>query len=80
MRYTAVEEGEVTAQRSAVVPEDMDRTRVRFMQGDACNLPKELGPVDAGAPPCQPPEPPPHLLALACLVHPRCVPAPALPC
>ncbi|PRW60369.1 hypothetical protein C2E21_0705 [Chlorella sorokiniana] len=47
MRYTAVEEGDITVERSAVVPEDIDRSRVRFQQGDACNLPAELGPVDA---------------------------------
>lgn len=32
MRYTAVEEGELTVERTAVVPEDVDRGRVRFMQ------------------------------------------------
>ncbi|KAL4447393.1 hypothetical protein ABPG75_004612 [Micractinium tetrahymenae] len=47
MRYSSVEEGELTAERVAAVPEDIDRGRVRFMQGDACNLPAELGPVDA---------------------------------
>lgn len=48
MRYTSVEEGELTAERVAVVPEDIDRRRVRFQQGDACNLPPQLGQVDAG--------------------------------
>lgn len=48
MRYTAVEEGELTVERVAVVPDDIDRRRVRFQQGDACALPHELGPVDAG--------------------------------
>lgn len=32
MRYTAVEEAEITVERTAVVPEDIDRTRVRFQQ------------------------------------------------
>lgn len=32
MRYTAVEEGDITVERSAVVPEDIDRSRVRFQQ------------------------------------------------
>lgn len=32
MRYTAAEEGELTAERVAAVPEDVDRSRVRFQQ------------------------------------------------
>lgn len=32
MRYTAVEEADITVERSAVVPEDIDRSRVRFLQ------------------------------------------------
>ncbi|KAL4427428.1 hypothetical protein ABPG77_000717 [Micractinium sp. CCAP 211/92] len=47
MRYSSVEEGELTAERVAAVPEDVDRGRVRFAQGDACNLPADLGQVDA---------------------------------
>ncbi|PSC67344.1 4-mercaptohistidine N1-C-terminal domain [Micractinium conductrix] len=47
MRYRAVEEGALTVERVAAVAEDIDRGRVRFQQGDACNLPAELGQVDA---------------------------------
>ncbi|KAI3429225.1 hypothetical protein D9Q98_005324 [Chlorella vulgaris] len=47
MRYTAAEEGELSKENTAVVPEDIDRSRVRFQQADACNLPGNLGPVDA---------------------------------
>ncbi len=32
MRYSSVEEGELTAERVAAVPEDVDRGRVRFAQ------------------------------------------------
>lgn len=32
MRYSSVEEGDLTAERVASVPEDIDRGRVRFMQ------------------------------------------------
>ena len=32
MRYMAVEEGDITVERSAVVPEEIDRSRVRFQQ------------------------------------------------
>lgn len=49
MRYSAVEEGEVMVEHTAAVAEGIDRQRVRFMQGDACSLPRELAPVDAGA-------------------------------
>jgi len=38
MRYTAVEEGDITVERSAVVPEDIDRSRVRFQQASLCVL------------------------------------------
>jgi hypothetical protein len=43
MRYTAVEEGELTVERTAVVADDVDRSRVRFMQvGAACCTPCPL--------------------------------------
>ena len=32
MRYSAAEEGEITAERAAAVPEDIDRERVVFRQ------------------------------------------------
>lgn len=32
MRYRSVEEGDITVERTAVVPEDVDRDRVTFMQ------------------------------------------------
>ena len=40
-------EGELTQTYTATVPEDIDRARVRFMQGDACNLPSSLPKFDA---------------------------------
>lgn len=44
--YTAVIEGDVTEACEAVVDDAIDRSRVRFMRGDACNLPKHMRPVD----------------------------------
>jgi hypothetical protein len=40
--YNATFEGETTKAYTATVPGDIDRTRVRFQQGDACNLSPEL--------------------------------------
>ncbi|KAG2498281.1 hypothetical protein HYH03_003542 [Edaphochlamys debaryana] len=44
--YEAVQEGDVKARCMAAVPSDIDRSRVRFMQGDACDLPSNLAPMD----------------------------------
>ncbi|GFH07925.1 methyltransf_25 domain-containing protein, partial [Haematococcus lacustris] len=46
-QYEAVLEGELRLTYTATVPTDIDRTRVRFMQGDACDLPKSLPQFDA---------------------------------
>ena len=46
MPYTAVVEGDVTETCEAVVDDAIDRSRVRFVRGDACNLPKQMRPVD----------------------------------
>ncbi|EFN59874.1 hypothetical protein CHLNCDRAFT_18766 [Chlorella variabilis] len=81
MRYTAAEEGELTAERVAAVPEDVDRSRVRFQQarralcwrGDACSLPAQLGPVDAVLAAnllCRLPEPTTFLARLPSLIKP----------
>lgn len=44
--YELVEQGELTERFTARVPDDVDRTRVRFMQGDAQQLPAGLGTFD----------------------------------
>ncbi|MEW5305282.1 MAG: hypothetical protein WDW36_007834 [Sanguina aurantia] len=45
--YEAVVEGDVRRTFSASIPSDIDRTRVRFEQGDACQLSPELAAFDA---------------------------------
>eukprot|EP00891_Asterochloris_glomerata_P009905 jgi/Astpho2/9905/fgenesh1_pg.00152_%23_23_t len=40
--YTAVEEGELVVTRMAQVPDDVDTSRVTFVQADPCRLPTEL--------------------------------------
>jgi putative 4-mercaptohistidine N1-methyltranferase len=47
MRYRATEEADITIERVASVPEEVDRSRVKFQQGDACALSPDLGPFDA---------------------------------
>ncbi|CAD7704115.1 unnamed protein product [Ostreobium quekettii] len=46
MAYQTVVEGELMERRVACVPDDIERSRVRFMVGDACALP-DLRPFDA---------------------------------
>ncbi|XP_078672246.1 uncharacterized protein LOC144911774 [Branchiostoma floridae x Branchiostoma belcheri] len=41
--YNRQDEGDLTTQLKAVVDPTIDRTRTRFQQGDACNLPLDLG-------------------------------------
>lgn len=47
MRYSVAEEGDLTRELVATVPDDIDRKRVKFRQGDACAIPANLGPFDA---------------------------------
>lgn len=44
--YEMIEEGTLSAPRIARVPDDIDRHRVHFRHGDACNLPDDLGLFD----------------------------------
>lgn len=41
--YEAVIEGDLTSKHVAIIPADVDRSRCTFRQGDACNLPKDIG-------------------------------------
>ncbi|MEM9445720.1 MAG: putative 4-mercaptohistidine N1-methyltransferase [Verrucomicrobiota bacterium] len=41
--YSRIEEGSRKTQLNASVPHEIDRSRVQFEQGDACNLRKDLG-------------------------------------
>lgn len=45
--YTAVIEGTVVEKRTASVDPSVERTRMTFKQGDACDLPKDIGKFDA---------------------------------
>lgn len=47
MRYRATEEADITIERVASVPDEVARSRVKFQQGDACDLSPDLGPFDA---------------------------------
>jgi SAM-dependent methyltransferase len=48
MRYTAVEEGDLVVERTASVPDDVDRDRVSFVRADPGALPLDLpAPFDA---------------------------------
>lgn len=46
MDYSFVEEGELTRQATATIPESIQRERVSFLQGDAQNLPASVGQFD----------------------------------
>ncbi|XP_078065302.1 uncharacterized protein LOC144491399 [Mustelus asterias] len=41
--YYARTEGDLGTQHTGMVPKDIDRSRCFFIQGDACNLPTDLG-------------------------------------
>jgi len=42
LQYTAVRESDITARYEGAVPDRIDRGRVTFRQGDACNIPPSL--------------------------------------
>jgi putative 4-mercaptohistidine N1-methyltranferase len=46
MDYKRTDEGDLTTWLTAYVPEDIDRSRVQFEQGDAMNLRADLGTFD----------------------------------
>ena len=46
LRFKSFEEGELTQSRRAIVPPDIDRTRVKFAVGDATRLRQDLGEFD----------------------------------
>lgn len=74
MRYTATVEGELTQERTASVPEDIERERVNFIAADLSALPTALtGPFDAVVAAnvlCRLPEPAVLLRRLPALVRP----------
>jgi len=43
MDYDMLQQGDIFSRCSAAVPADIDRSRVHFAQGDACNLSADLG-------------------------------------
>lgn len=43
MGYDMLIEGETFQKCTALLPNDIDRSRVRFQQGDACNMTADLG-------------------------------------
>jgi len=45
LRYVLPEEGDIIVEEEGIVPSDIDRTRVTFQVGDACDLP-DLGQFD----------------------------------
>jgi SAM-dependent methyltransferase len=42
--YVATMEGEATAAFSCAAPDDANLDRIKFIQGDACDLPRGIGP------------------------------------
>lgn len=46
MPFTALKQGAAFVSAEAAVPADIDRSRVSFVQGDACALPEALGQFD----------------------------------
>lgn len=42
MEYSIAEEGDITSRHTAMIDPDIDRSKVRFFQGDACHLSKDL--------------------------------------
>jgi putative 4-mercaptohistidine N1-methyltranferase len=44
--YQMQEEGTLTTPRTARIPAEIDRNRMKFLHGDACNLPDNLGLFD----------------------------------
>jgi putative 4-mercaptohistidine N1-methyltranferase len=73
MPYLRTDEGERTTELWAEVPPELDRTRVRFLRGDACGLDAGLGPFDAVLLAnllCRLPDPAACLVSLSGLVGP----------
>ena len=46
LNYSRLEEGELTTELTASVPEGVEANRVDFQQGDASNLPEDIGTFD----------------------------------
>eukprot|EP00455_Lapot_gusevi_P021571 TRINITY_DN2259_c0_g1_i3.p2 TRINITY_DN2259_c0_g1~~TRINITY_DN2259_c0_g1_i3.p2 ORF type:complete len:279 (+),score=118.15 TRINITY_DN2259_c0_g1_i3:33-839(+) len=73
LSYSRVDEGDIVSELKANVAIDIDRTRVSFEQGDACNLRADLGSFDlvmAANLVCRLPEPRKFLARLPALVKP----------
>nr|XP_002122415.1 uncharacterized protein LOC100180046 [Ciona intestinalis] len=71
MEYEVLVEGDLTTKHTAVIPGHLDRSRCKFQQGDACNLPLDLGKfgcVLAANLICRLPNPTDFLLRLSNLV------------
>jgi len=73
VKYTAQVEGDIHKEYLAAIPEDVDVDRLRFVQGDACNIPHTIGPFDvvlAANLLCRLPDPQRFLQRLPTLVKP----------
>eukprot|EP01136_Pigoraptor_vietnamica_P042307 Opistho-1_new@16307 len=73
MDFEMADEGVLTIPSKAVVPADINRTRVTFIEGDACNIPSSIGKFDiifAGNLICRVPDPKRFLEALSRFLNP----------
>ncbi|XP_076816014.1 uncharacterized protein LOC143461946 [Clavelina lepadiformis] len=73
MEYEITTEGVLTSRHEAVISANIERSRCRFQQGDACNLPLDLGKfgcVLAANLICRLPRPADFILRLSSLVAP----------
>jgi len=74
MRYTAQIEGDIEGEFTASIPDDVEVERVKFIKGDACELPTKLGQFDAVLAAnllCRLPDPSLFLKRLPTLVKPQ---------